>query len=105
MVTPSLLTTLLILLVGVLLARLAAGPLARWAVPAILLELGLGFLLGNTVLPFEAVAPLEGLTQLGVLALFFQVGLEVRGDLLTSRRGSILRVVALSVLALSLIHI
>ncbi len=99
MASPSLLTTLLILLVGVLCARLAAGPLARWAVPAILLELGLGFLLGNTVLPFEAVAPLEGLTQLGVLALFFQVGLEVRGDLLTSRRGSILRVVALSVLA------
>jgi len=99
MASPSLLTTLLILLVGVLCARLAAGPLARWAVPAILLELGMGFLLGNTVLPFAAVAPLEGLTQLGVLALFFQVGLEVRGDLLTSRRGSILRVVALSVLA------
>lgn len=99
MASPSLLTTLLILLVGVLCARFAAGPLARLAVPAILLELGLGFLLGNTVLPFAAVAPLEGLTQLGVLALFFQVGLEVRGDLLTSRRGSILRVVALSVLA------
>jgi len=99
MASPSLLTTLLILLVGVLCARLAAGPLARWAIPAILLELGMGFLLGNTVLPFAAVAPLEGLTQLGVLALFFQVGLEVRGDLLTSRRVSILRVVALSVLA------
>ena len=99
MLTPSLLTTLLILLVGVLLARLATGPLARWAVPAIVLELGLGFLLGNTVLPFAAIAPLEGLTQLGVLALFFQVGLEVRGDLLTSRAGTILKVVALSVLA------
>jgi len=99
MATPSLLTTLLILLVGLLLARLATGPLARWAVPAIVLELGLGFLLGNTVLPFAAIAPLEGVTQLGVLALFFQVGLEVRGDLLTSRRGSILKVVALSVLA------
>ena len=99
MATPSLLTTLLILLVGVLCARLASGRLVRWAVPAIVLELGLGFLLGNTVLPFAAVAPLEGITQLGVLALFFQVGLEVRGDLLTSRRESILKVVALSVLA------
>ena len=99
MLTPSLLTTLLILLVGVLLARLATGPLARWAVPAIVLELGLGFLLGNTVLPYAAIAPLEGLTQLGVLALFFQVGLEVRGDLLTSRAGTILKVVALSALA------
>ena len=47
MASPSLLTTLLILLVGVLCARFAAGPLARWAVPAILLELGLGFLLGK----------------------------------------------------------
>jgi Kef-type K+ transport system membrane component KefB len=98
MATPSLLSTLLILLVGLLLARLATGPLVRWAVPAIVLELGLGFLLGNTVLPFAAIAPLEGLTQLGVLALFFQVGLEVREDLLTSRGSTILKVVALSVL-------
>ena len=96
--TPSLLTTLLILLVGLGLARITAGQLQRWAVPAIVLELGMGFLLGNTVLPFQAIAPLEGLTQLGVLALFFQVGLEVRGDLLASRRGAILRTVALSVL-------
>jgi len=99
MATPSLLTTLLILLVGVLCARFATGSLARWAVPAIVLELAVGFLLGNTVLPFRAIAPLEGITQLGVLSLFFQVGLEVRGDLLASRRGTILKVVGLSVLA------
>ena len=96
---PSLLTTLLILLVGVLLARRGAALAARWAVPALVLELAVGFLLGNTVLPFSAIAPLEGITQLGVLALFFQVGLEVRGDLLASRRFTILKVVALSVLA------
>jgi Kef-type K+ transport system membrane component KefB len=36
--------------------------------------------------------------ELGVLTLFFQVGLEVRGDLLASRRGAILRTVALSAL-------
>jgi Kef-type K+ transport system membrane component KefB len=41
---------------------------------------------------------LSGLTELGVLTLFFQVGLEVRGDLLSSRRGAILRTVALSFL-------
>jgi Kef-type K+ transport system membrane component KefB len=98
MQTPGLLTTLLILLVGVGLARLSAGRLARWAVPAIVLELGVGFVLGNTVVQFAAVAPLEGLTQLGVLALFTQVGLEVRSDLLASQRGAILRVVALSAL-------
>ncbi len=94
----SLLSTLLVLLAGVLIARLSANRLARWAVPAIVLELLVGLALGNTVLPFAAVAPLSGLTELGVLTLFFQVGLEVRGDLLASRRGAILRTVALSAL-------
>ncbi|MEB3260824.1 MAG: cation:proton antiporter [Cyanobacteriota bacterium] len=94
----SLLSTLLVLLAGVLIARLSADRLARWAVPAIVLELLVGVLLGNTVVPFTAVAPLSGLTELGVLTLFFQVGLEVRGDLLASRRGAILRTVALSAL-------
>jgi len=32
-------------------------------------ELLVGFVLGNSVLPFEAVAPLSGLTELGVLTL------------------------------------
>jgi Kef-type K+ transport system membrane component KefB len=94
----SLLSTLLVLLAGVLIARLSTTHLARWAVPAIVLELLIGLLLGNTLLPFAAVAPLSGLTELGVLTLFFQVGLEVRGDLLASRRATILRTVALSAL-------
>ena len=98
MAHPSLLSTLLILLMGVLLARLSEGWMARLAVPAIVLELVMGFVLGNTVVPFTAMAPLSGLTELGVLTLFFQVGLEVRGDLLSSRRGAILRTVALSFL-------
>ena len=84
---------------GLALARMSAGTLARWAVPAIVVELVIGFLLGNTVLPFEAIQPISGLTELGVLTLFFQVGLEVRSDLLASRRGTILRLVALSCLA------
>lgn len=96
---PSLLTVLLLLLIGVLVARLSAGRLRSWAVPAIVLELLVGFLLGNTILPFERVAPLSGLTELGVLTLFFQVGLEVRGDLLSTRRQAILRTVAISFLA------
>ncbi len=95
----SLLTTLLILLLGVALARISAASLARWAVPAILLELVVGAVLGNTLLPPSAIVPLEGLAQLGVLALFFQVGLEVRGDLLHSRRWAILRTLAISALA------
>ena len=94
-----LLGTLLLLLTGLALARLSAGRLARWAVPAILVELLMGFLLGNSVLPFERVAPLGGLTELGVLSLFFQVGLEVRGDLLLAQRRPLLRLVAISALA------
>jgi Kef-type K+ transport system membrane component KefB len=99
MASPTLLTTLLILLAGLVVARLSSGPLARWAVPAIVLEMGVGFVLGNTVIPFQTVAPLSGLMELGVLTLFFQVGLEVRGDLLTSRPGTVLRTVAFSFLA------
>ena len=99
MASPTLLTTLLILLGGLVLARLSSGPLARWAVPAIVLEMGIGFVLGNTILPFRHVAPLAGLMELGVLTLFFQVGLEVRGDLLFCRPKTVLRTVALSCLA------
>lgn len=99
MASPTLLTTLLILLGGLVLARLSSGPLARWAVPAIVLEMGIGFVLGNTILPFRHVAPLAGLMELGVLTLFFQVGLEVRGDLLLCRPQTVLRTVALSFLA------
>lgn len=99
MASPSLLTTLLILLIGLAIARLMAGRLARWAVPAIVVELGIGVLLGNTVLPYAAIQPLSALTELGVLGLFFQVGLEVRADLLTSRPATIMRLVALSCLA------
>jgi len=95
---PTLLTSLLLLLLGLASARLLAGRLLRWAVPAIVIELAIGFLLGNTLLPFAAIQPLSGITELGVLSLFFQVGLEVRSDLLTSRRTTILRLVALSCL-------
>ncbi|MFN9692362.1 MAG: cation:proton antiporter [Synechococcaceae cyanobacterium] len=96
---PSLLATLLILLLGVLCARFSAGRLVRWSVPAIVLELLLGVLLGQWLLPSTQLAPLSGLSELGVLTLFFQVGLEVRGDLLGSRRAAILRTVAISCLA------
>jgi Kef-type K+ transport system membrane component KefB len=99
MVHPTPLSLLLILMVGLAIARLSAGTLARWAVPVILVELLVGFLLGNTVLPFREVAPLTGLTELGVLSLFFQVGLEVRGDLLAAQRRPLLRLVAISALA------
>ena len=95
---PSLLTTLLILMIGLLIARLLAGRLAGWAVPAIVLELLVGFVLGNTLLPFPSIAPLSGLTELGVLTLFFQVGMEVRSDLLSASAFTILRLVGLSCL-------
>jgi Kef-type K+ transport system membrane component KefB len=97
-VTSTLLSTLLVLLAGALFARLTARRLARWAVPAIVLELMVGAVLGNTVLPFERIQPLAGLTELGVLSLFFQVGLEVSGDLARSRPRAVLRTVLLSAL-------
>ncbi len=94
----SLLSILLLLMVGVLVARISAGRLARWAVPAIVLELLVGFVLGNTVLPFSRIQPLSGLMELGVLSLFFMVGLEVSEGLNSSRGLAVLRTVLLSAL-------
>ena len=94
----SLLSTLLLLLVGALLARLTANRLKGLALPAIVLELVVGFLLGNSFLPYSRIAPLAGLTELGVLTLFFMVGLEVQGGLLGSRPAAVLRTVLLSAL-------
>ena len=94
----SLLSTLLLLLVGALLARLTANRLKGLALPAIVLELVVGFLLGNSFLPHSRIAPLAGLTELGVLTLFFMVGLEVQGGLLGSRPAAVLRTVLLSAL-------
>lgn len=94
----SLLSTLLLLLVGALLARLTSKHLKGLAVPAIVLELVVGFLLGNSFLPYGRIAPLAGLTELGVLTLFFMVGLEVQGGLLGSRPAAVLRTVLLSAL-------
>jgi Kef-type K+ transport system membrane component KefB len=98
MASPSLLSTLLLLLIGAAVARMTSRRLARWAVPAIVVELLVGFVLGNSVLPFSKIQPLSGITELGVLTLFFQVGLEVRGGLLGSRPKAVLRLVLLSAL-------
>ncbi|MEB3350027.1 MAG: cation:proton antiporter [Cyanobacteriota bacterium] len=92
------LATLLLLLVGTLVARITAHRLRRWAVPAIVLELLVGVGLGNTVLPYSQVEPLAGLMGLGVLTLFFQVGLSVSDDLRGSRPAAVLRTVLLSAL-------
>lgn len=94
----SLLSILLLLMVGVLVARITAGRLSRWAVPAIVLELLVGFAIGNSLLPFDRLQPLSGLMELGVLSLFFMVGLEVREGLRNSRGAAVLRTVLLSAL-------
>lgn len=96
--SSSLLSILLMLLVGALLAQLTSQRLNRWAVPAIVLELLVGFVLGNTLLPFSRIQPLVGLTELGVLSLFFQVGLEVGDGLVGTRPAAVLRTVLLSAL-------
>ncbi|MFM8525621.1 MAG: cation:proton antiporter [Cyanobacteriota bacterium] len=94
----SLLSILLLLMVGVLAARITAGRLSRWAVPAIVLELLVGFAIGNSLLPFDRLQPLSGLMELGVLSLFFMVGLEVRDGLRRSRGAAVVRTVLLSAL-------
>lgn len=94
----SLLSVLLLLMVGVLVARITAGRLERLAVPAIVLELLVGFAIGNSLLPFSRIQPLSGLMELGVLSLFFMVGLEVREGLRRSRGAAVLRTVLLSAL-------
>lgn len=96
--SSSLLSVLLLLMVGVLVARITAGRLHRWAVPAIVLELLVGFVIGNSLLPFERIQPLSGLMELGVLSLFFMVGLEVREGLRNARGAAVLRTVLLSAL-------
>ncbi|MCT0198452.1 cation:proton antiporter [Synechococcus sp. CS-1325] len=90
---------MLLLLLGVLLARLSARALGGAGVPSILLELGTGFLIGNLLLPFDRLGGVGGIAELGVISLFFLVGLETRGDLLSQRRGDILRTVLISSLA------
>ncbi len=66
--------------------------------PSIVLELLVGFVIGNKVLSFSRIEPLSGITELGVLTLFFQVGTEVRGGLLGSRPLAVIRTVLLSAL-------
>jgi hypothetical protein len=51
-------------LLGLATAWVPAGKLAHWAFPAFLLELLVAFVLGNSVLPLQAIGPLSGLTPL-----------------------------------------
>ncbi len=99
MASPSVLMSLLALLLAVVVARRLQGLLGSAALPAILLELSVGFLLGNTVLAYERLNGVSGIAELGVISLFFLVGLETRGDLLADHRGAILRTVLISSLA------
>ncbi|MFS6827831.1 cation:proton antiporter [Cyanobium sp. ATX-6F1] len=99
MASPTVLISLLALLLAVVVARRLQGLLGSAALPAILLELTVGFLLGNTVLSYERLNGVSGIAELGVISLFFLVGLETRGDLLADHRTDILRTVLISSLA------
>ncbi|MCP9849283.1 cation:proton antiporter [Cyanobium sp. Morenito 9A2] len=91
--------SLLVLLLAVVAARRLQGLVGSAALPAILLELTVGFLLGNTVLSHERLNGVAGIAELGVISLFFLVGLETRGDLLAKHRSTIVRTVLISSLA------
>lgn len=80
-------------LFSVLLHRL----LSRWSVPGILLELILGFGIGNWIANPAQVGSILGAAELGVLVLFCMVGLETDFRGILQFRDSVLRVAALSV--------
>ncbi len=71
--------------------------LARWSVPGILLELVVGFGIGNWIAGPTQVGSILGAAELGVLVLFCLVGLETDFRGILRFRASVLGVAALSV--------
>lgn len=103
-------TSVLILLVGLVIVAnfLAKSLLERWALPALVGYIGLGFLLrlADGILPVLDAGAwniLEFLGRVGVIVLLFRIGLEsnVRGLLRQLRRASVIWVgdIALSAFA------
>lgn len=80
-------------LFSVLLHRL----FSRWGVPRILLELAIGFGVGNWIANPAQVGSILGAAELGVLVLFCMVGLETDFHEILRFRSGVLRVAALSV--------
>lgn len=96
------LSSLALLSAAFLLSTLLHRGIARWGVPGILLELVIGFCVGNWIATPTQVGSILGAAELGVLVLFCLVGLETDLRGILQFRGSVLRVAAISVSVSSL---
>lgn len=81
-----------------LVAKLLHLGLGRWGIPGIILELFVGFVVGNWIAAPAQVGPILGAAELGVLSLFFLVGLETDFSAIRRFLRPILQVAAISVL-------
>lgn len=91
------LSSLALLSAAFLAATVLHRGVGRWGVPAILLELVVGFFVGNWIAAPSQVGSILGAAELGVLVLFCLVGLETDPRGILGFRTSVLRVAAISV--------
>lgn len=96
------LSSLALLSAAFLAATVLHRGVGRWGVPAILLELVVGFAVGNWIAAPSEVGSILGAAELGVLVLFCLVGLETDPRGIFAFRSSVLRVAAISVTISSL---
>lgn len=91
------LSSLALLSAAFLVAAILHRFLSRWGVPGILLELAIGFGVGNWIAAPSRVGSILGASELGVLVLFGLVGLETDLRGILPFRWSVLRVAGLSI--------
>lgn len=93
------LETLALFALALLLSRLIALPFRRHGAPSILAELLLGFLIGNWLIGPQQVLAIGSLAELGVLVLFFSVGLQTDVREIVPFRNDMLRMVSIGTVA------
>ncbi|MBK9578635.1 MAG: cation:proton antiporter [Fibrobacterota bacterium] len=101
-------SSLALLSAAFLVAAMLHRFVSRWGVPGILLELAIGFAVGNWIASPHQVGSILGAAELGVLVLFGLVGLETNLGGLLPMRWTVLKVAGLSItvsaLGFGLIH-
>jgi Kef-type K+ transport system membrane component KefB len=71
-----------------LLSWLFAKPFNKLGISATIIELFIGFILGNWLIPFESAKAIGGISEIGALAIFFLVGLHTNiGEIKTFRKS------------------
>jgi Kef-type K+ transport system membrane component KefB len=92
----SVLGSLALLCSAVAVARVVSKAAIRIGVPPLLLEMAAGFTVGNAFFPFSSLSGTQGLTELGIAALFFLVGLHLDVRSLKTHAFDVFRTVAVS---------